>query len=498
MAEKDETVNIRKAMAVTFAERYVNVAAQFALTAIVARLMTPGEFGLVAIGVSIFAIIETVRDFGISNYIIQHRDLTRDAARTGFSVIAALSCILAASLYASSSIIAEFYGDQRLTPYVEVLALTALAGMIVSPLKALLLRDMMFRELAFINFGATLAFTSTIIALAWLGFSYMSYAWGGLAMTLTMAALCLYHRPHFWIFRPAFHEIRNALVFGGYSSLSDTLSRLNEALPFLVLGRFMPMTLIGIFNRAYFISTVPPKLLMVGIVPVALPGFAAEARSGRDLKGPLLNALSYLAVFLWPALILLTLLAHPAVMILLGKQWLQAVPIMQILSIAALASLPLPLTFPVLSAVGQVKKSAQIGLLTVPASAAILAFTAQFGLEAVACSFLLLIPFQAYLILRMMKQHIDFQWRELFAALSKSVAVTLISIAPAAAIIAANGFSFAISIPAGIGIGLLMIPSWLTATRLVRHPVWSEIRNVADPLIERFAGRGLSQAGKGH
>jgi O-antigen/teichoic acid export membrane protein len=235
---------------------------------------------------------------------------------------------------------------------------------------------------------------------------------------------------------------------------------------------------------------------MVGIAPVALPGFAAEARSGRDLKGPLLDALSYLAVMLWPALILLALLAHPVVMILLGAQWVDAVPIVQILSIAALSSLPLPLAFPVLSALGQVKQSARVGLLVVPATAAILAIAAPFGLIAVASSFLFIISFQAYLILRMMKQHIGFKWHELSAALAKSASAALISAAPATAIIAANGFSFEIPIAAGIGIGLTLIPSWLAATWFVGHPVWSEIRKIAGPLIERIAGRGLPQGGE--
>lgn len=483
-------------MAVTFAERYVNVAAQFGLTAIVARLMAPNEFGLVAIGVSIFAIVEAVRDFGISNYIIQHRNLTRNVARTGFSVIAAFSCALAGLLYASSSVIAEFYGDQRLVPYIDILAFTALAGMIVSPLKALLLRDMQFRALAVINFGATLVFTFTIIVLVWFNFSYMSYAWGAFAMTLTMAVLCLYHRPDFWIFRPALCDFKSAIAFGSYSSLSDTLSRLNEALPFLVLGRLMPMGLVGIFNRAHFISTVPPKLLMVGIVPVALPGFAAEARSERDLKGPLLDALSYLAIFLWPALILLTLLAYPAVIILLGDRWLDAVPIIQILSIAALASLPLPLAFPVFSAIGQIKRSAHVGLITVPATAAILAIAAHFGLIAATCSFLLIIPFQSYLILRIMKRYITFRWRELFVALSKSATATFISISPVLAIIAANGFSFTMPVPAGIGIAVMMIPSWLGAVWFVAHPVWPEIKSIVLPLIERFSSKILSQEGR--
>jgi O-antigen/teichoic acid export membrane protein len=431
--------------------------------------------------------VETIRDFGISNYIVQHRNLTRPVARTGFSVIAALSCALAVFLYALSSPVATFYGDLRLEPYVQILAFTALAGMIVSPLKALLLRDMQFRELALINFGATIVFTAVVIVLALSGYSYMSYAWGGLAMTLAMAALAIYYRPDFWIFRPGVHDITRALAFGGYSSLSDTLSRLNEALPFLILGRLMPLSLLGIFNRAHFISTVPPKLLMVGIMPVALPGFAAEARSGRDLKAPLLDALSYLAVVLWPALILLALLAYPAVMILLGEGWIEAVPIVQILSIAALASLPLPLAFPVLSAVGQVKKSAKLGLLLVPINAVVLAAAAPYGIHAVASTYCLLMPFQAYMILRMMKQHIVFGWRELFAALSRSAAIAVISTAPAAAIVAANGFSFAMPVPAAIAIGLMTIPSWLAAAWVVGHPVWHEIRSITASLIARDA-----------
>ncbi len=484
-------MNIRKGMAVTFAERYFNVAAQFALTAIIARLMTPEEFGLAAIGVSILAIVETVRDFGISNYIVQSRDLTRSVARTGFTIIAALSCAVAAALYAGAPHMAEFYGDERLVAYVEVMALVALAGMFVSPLRAMMLRDMEFRKLAIVNLGGTVAFSGTIVSLALLGHGYMSYAWGGLAMTLTSAAFCLHLRRDYWIFRPGFRGWAGALAFGGYSSLSDTLSRVQESLPFLILGRLMPLDAVGIFNRSHFLAAVPPKLLMVGVMPVALPGFAAEARSGKDLKAPLLNAMSLMAVFLWPALILLALLAYPAVMLLLGDQWTDAAPIVQILSIASLASLPLPLAFPVLSAVGQVRPIALAGLVIVPVCAAVLGLAARYGLYAVAASFLLLMPFQAFAVLRIMKRHIPFGWLELAAALGKSAAVTLFAAAPPCVAFALGGFSFAISIPAGIGIGLLMAPGWLIGVMAVRHPVLNEIRLAAGVIAGRFGAPRL-------
>jgi O-antigen/teichoic acid export membrane protein len=473
-------------MAVTFLERYINVASQFIMTAIVARLMTPEEFGLVAVGVSILAIMETIRDFGISNYIVQHKNLTREVARTGFTVIAIISLVIAVFLVLSASSIADFYGDKRLIPYIEVMALVAIVGMIGSPLRALMLRDMQFGSLALVNFSATLAFAGTVIGLVLFGFSYMSYAWGGLAMTATTAGACLYYRRDFWIFRPGFREWSGALAFGSYSGLSDTLSRLNESLPFLILGRFMPFGAVGIFNRSHFLSTVPPKLLMVGIVPVALPGFAAEARSGRDLKTPLLNALSFIAVFLWPALLLLALVAQPAVLIVLGNQWLDAIPIVQILSIAGLASVPMPLTFPVLSAVGRVKEAALIGLIIVPVSALVLALSANFGLYAVTASFLFLTPFQAATILWLMRRYIPFAWHELGSALTKSAAVTVVSVIPPAIAIAANGFSLEISIPAGLGIGMLMVIGWLFGVWWFQHMVLDEIRLASGAVVRKL------------
>ena len=130
------------------------------------------------------------------------------------------------------------------------------------------------------------------------------------------------------------------------------INRTYEALPQLVLGHVLPPSAVGLYNRATLVSDIPDKIVLASASSVAFPALAAETRQGRSLKDPYLRALGYITVFFWPALVLLAILAYPAVLLLLGDQWLSVIPLLQVMALAGLAWFPVMLTTPVLMAVG--------------------------------------------------------------------------------------------------------------------------------------------------
>ena len=142
------------------------------------------------------------------------------------------------------------------------------------------------------------------------------------------------------------------------------------------------------------VSDIPDRIVLTGVLSVAFPALAAEIREGRGLKQPYLRALGLITVVYWPALILLALLAHPVVFLILGRQWVEAVPLLQLMAIAGLAWFPVTLTSPVLLAMGANRDRVMADLIGRSVSALVLCSAAWFGIMAMAASKLVTLPFQ--------------------------------------------------------------------------------------------------------
>jgi O-antigen/teichoic acid export membrane protein len=101
---------LHRSLIFTFSDRYLSLAVNLAALAILARLLTPVEFGIVGIAAAFMAMTNTIRDFGVGTYLIQVRDLTCTAVRTAFTLTVGLSILMAGTLVLASGPIAEFYG----------------------------------------------------------------------------------------------------------------------------------------------------------------------------------------------------------------------------------------------------------------------------------------------------------------------------------------------------------------------------------------------------
>ncbi|MGH6944341.1 MAG: oligosaccharide flippase family protein, partial [Geminicoccaceae bacterium] len=192
----------------------------------------------------------------------------------------------------------------------------------------------------------------------------------------------------------------------------------------------------------------------------------------------------YITVFYWPALILLALLAHPVVSVVLGQQWLDAIPLLQIMAVAGLAWFPVVLTSPVLLSVGANRDRVLADLLGRSVSAVILCSAAWFGITAMAASKLVTMPFQLVVSICYVRRHIPFRWREVGAALWKSAVATASSAVGPASVVALSDSGFDLSIPATAAAVVLALAGWLAGLLMTQHPVLLELRKAADAIAE--------------
>jgi O-antigen/teichoic acid export membrane protein len=103
------------------------------------------------------------------------------------------------------------------------------------------------------------------------------------------------------------------------------------------------MEAVGLCQRAIWMCQFPERVILAGFGAVALPAFSEQVRRGQDLKERYLRAIEYITAIQWPVLILLMFLAHPIVEILLGRQWLDVAPILQIFAGVCLFNFPVGL-----------------------------------------------------------------------------------------------------------------------------------------------------------
>jgi O-antigen/teichoic acid export membrane protein len=465
----------KKALLLSTGERYFALVSNFVTVALVSRILTPEEIGVSVIGMAIVGIAMSGREFASANFLIQRPDLSRDDIRGAFTVMVLLTLMITTVLALIAAPLAGAYGEPRLVPYLRVISASLFLELIASLIITLFRRDMAFGKVAIVNVCGALAAAIVTCTLALMGFSYMSFAWAWFASAAVTGVLALSLNRQFWMFKPSLGNCRDMLAFGGYNGATNFLYKAYEALPYLLLGRTLSLDAAAIFSRSLMICQLPDKVFLGGAMSVVLPAFSAEARQGRSLRQPYLNALAVVTVFQWPALLVLAVLAFPVVDVLLGHQWHAVAAHVQIIALASLFSFSFELNYPVLVSVGAIHDVFRRALIVCPVSIAIIFVASFISLPAVVWSLTLVIPFQAFVSLSFVRRHIRLSWAEIGSAVWRSAVVAAATVSGPLTIVMVAGSTFDISVKqAAVGV-LLAVVGWLFGLWLTRHLLLEEI-----------------------
>lgn len=484
--QEGPVTGIRRALVFSSGERYATIILNFGMIAAVSRILAPEEIGVSAIGATIVAFTEGIRD-STSTYLVQKKELTREDARTSFTVMLLITLPIAGGLVACAGWLAEVVKQDQLAPFIYVVALSLLPGCFERPVMALFRRDMQFATYACVTVLAAVVTLAVTVGLALAGFSYMCFAWGMLAGASSAAVLALCFRPNFWIYRLELSEWHEVLALNGYGTVTAVLGAAYDTLPYAILGRQAQFSAVGFYNRTVMVCRLPDKL-NAGIITLALPAFSKIAREDGNLAGAYFRGLEYVTVFEWPLRVLIALFAHPVVLIVLGPQWMSIVPLIQIMSLALVFATPQILSPPLLVAAGGIHDTLAVNLITWPLAIAVISVSAWLGLDAMVWAMFIIAPWQTFVSVLYIRKHVAFAWAEFAAAFWKSGVVTLCS-AAGPLMVAASGSQFDLSIARFLFSGLLSLLGWLLGSWLTRHPVWFEV-GLAVSGLQRLTGRG--------
>ena len=464
-----------KALTLSFMERYTALILSIGSTMVLARILTPAETGLFSIGVALTALIAQFRDFGVTTFLIQEPDLTDEKFRTALGVSTITMLLLMAAILLGSGWAGDFYHEPGITQVMRISALSFVVIPFNSIVMVWLRRQMQFHTLYKMTVAGAVCHAVTGVALALLGFGYMSLAWATVANNAGSSLVAFHYRPRQYSYVPSFKAWRQIAAFGVYSTISNICQEAVLRSSDLFIGRSMGMNAVGEFSRANGLVAMINQSLLSGILPVALSVFALKRRAGEALGIAYLSGLSLLTAIAWPAFAFLGLMAFPLIRLLFGDQWDIAIDPARLIAAAGMVSCLTVLHPSVFQATGAMRQRMSVQLVIMPLKLLVFFISAQYGLAAVAAGTILnalieLVPSQ-FAVDRV----IGTRPLELFATLWKSLLATAASAAGSILILIylppSVDYLWQPIILAALATGIF----WLIAIFLLAHPLADEI-----------------------
>ena len=311
-------------------------------TVVLARLLTPADFGVVALAMLVVGLIEIFNETGLVIYIIRHPDPQRSHFDTVFTLQLIIGAVLMLAIMVAAPFGAAFFRTPAIEPVIQVLALRSLLWGLENPGIIWFRRDMRFsKDFEFMVVTKLGSFVVTLAA-AMLLRSYWALVLGIVAGGVIGTVQS--YRMHPYRPRLSLAEARHAWSFSAWLLLVHMLDFANTRIDEIIIGRARSTTEMGYYNVGSDVAATPVQEVVYPMTRVWVPAFARLAHDPPALEQMyrwVISAVGILA--LWVS-VGLALVAHDLALIVLGPTWLPAVPVMQILSLAAgMAAMTMPL-----------------------------------------------------------------------------------------------------------------------------------------------------------
>jgi O-antigen/teichoic acid export membrane protein len=313
------------------------VAVSVGVTAILARLLAPKDFGLLAMVVVVTGFLNLFRDFGLSAAVVQRRDLTEEHLSSSFWINVLAGCVLAVVLLATAPAVGRFYEDARLRTVLRLLSATFVVSSLGVVQSSLLVRELRFKCLAVVDILALSVAGSVAIVLALFGAGIWSLVWQQVVLSAVTALLLWVvsaWRPR-WRFQWA--AARELLGFGLGLTGYNFVNYLNRNLDNLLIGKFLGAASLGFYDLAYRLLLFPLANISQVIGRVMFPSLSAIQHDKSVVRQAYLKTTRYVAAVSFPLMTGLFVLAPEFVRVLFGAQWERSILLVRILSLVGLS-----------------------------------------------------------------------------------------------------------------------------------------------------------------
>jgi PST family polysaccharide transporter len=414
--------------AVSIAAQCAQIVLQSVSTVVLARLLTPVDFGLVAMVTAITAIAAGFADLGLTEATIQRKEISHDQVSMLFWINTGMGLLLTLITALLAPVLAWFYKEPRLFSITLVVSLSFLISGLRGQHNALLKRQMRFSSVAIRDVTCYLIAVPVAIFLAWRGAGY----WAIVALPLVLNSTQLVMSWWMVDWRPGLPRrgvgVRSLVTFGGNVAASYVVFNWLRNADNVLIGWYWGAGPLGFYSRAFNLLTLALSQITGPASNVAIPALS-RIQSDADLFAKyylrIINVIMWIVATLFGFLFVA---AAPVIVIVLGRKWEQAAPVFQILALSALGQMLLESTLWTFVSRGESARLLKLLLVITPCMVGSFAIGLPFGIKWVALALSLFLLASLPWIMHFSFRGTSLTLRRLFGALLYPTLVAVVGV----------------------------------------------------------------------
>ena len=318
-------------------QRFGTMAITFASNIILARLLSPDDYGCIAMLMIFISLANTFIDGGFGSALIQKKEPTNEDYSTILYWNIALSLVLYGVLFLCAPLVAQFYKMPLLTKVLRVQGVMLFFNALSIIQQNQLKKQLQFKKLSIVYItSASLSLVIAIVA------AY--HGWGVWSLVAQQISISVLHAILFWIvskWRPilvfSWRSFRELFKFGGFMLLSHLFSNLSNEIQGLLVGRMFTPAILGLYNQAYRLEGSAATATSSIIDQVTYPVLASVQDNKKAFVSALKRFIQIPAYICSLVMMILIVIAKPLIILLYSAKWVGCVPYFQILCVAGLA-----------------------------------------------------------------------------------------------------------------------------------------------------------------
>lgn len=336
--------------------KYSSTLVTIVVSAILARLISPAEFGLATIATVILTFFTIFSNMGIAPAIVQRDDLSERQLDSIFTYSLILGIVLSVIVFLSSWVIADFYGKQLLIPLCQLLSINLLFTAFNIVPNALLLKNKLFKFIAIRTFFLQLVsgVLAVVVALNGGGVYALLVAPIISAVAIFAINLCKYPRRIDWKLDSA--PIRSIASYSAFQFLFEFVNYFSRNLDKLIIGKYLNPAQLGYYDKSYRLMNLPLSQITAVINPVLQPNLVCLQNDRINMGRKYNRIVLFMAHVSFPIAAFLFFIAKELIVILYGDNWYQAIPSFRILAL----SIPLQMILSTSGAIFQASNSTKL------------------------------------------------------------------------------------------------------------------------------------------
>jgi PST family polysaccharide transporter len=307
-------------------------------TTVLARLLTPADFGVVALGLTVTAILSAVTNISMSAALVQHKDPTQEHFHTAWTLAVCRGFILSTLLVCMAHPLALMFKEPRLEPLLYALAIGPIFEGLANPRNIMLTRDLVFWQQFMLQVSQKLIGLIAGVAVAVMTHSYWALVAG--ALLGQFSGLLISYTVLPFLPRPSFRHSKDLMSFSIWLTLQQLFNTINWRFDQLLVGGFLSRAALGFYTVGDNLAVMPTRETTAPLNNTLFPAFARIRDDRARLAAAYQSAQVLITAIALPAGVGMALVADPLVRLAMGEKWRSAVFVVQCLaSVYALQTL---------------------------------------------------------------------------------------------------------------------------------------------------------------